>query len=275
MTSISSKLFTNEDKYHIHKFFGMYVLINFCHHYLKYFYNKENIYFNLFNLLPHFLLHISSFNFKVLPQRFLSPKFIMFIWEELRLHSMIFSYRALFILLFPQYRIPIIFLTMIAADAVTLLVGNENISTVRGDHGKESSSTIKKIYSSFFSTSQIGATIICGGFFQQSYSPMLVFATLPPIQTSAFGMTLLRKNIINKTTWQIIYSLELLFVYLIWYIETNNIIIIPLSILCYIARKSNISKYQIFIILTLINTLYNHIFNLYKNTLSYEYTEYE
>ena len=268
-----NKLVTHEDKYHIHKTTGIIVLINFIHQYISFFYTKENN-FSPIILLPHFFLHISSFIFNVLPKRILSSKMGMFIWEELRLHSMIFAYRALFILLYPQYRIHIVFLTMLLADITTIMVGNENVSTVRGDHGRESSSYIKKLFGSFFSTSQLGATIICGGFFQRTYSPMLIFSTLPPIQTSAFGMTLLRKNIINKTTWQIIYSLELLYVYYIWYLETDNLLIIPLSIVSYIARKNNMSKYHLFTLLTALHSVYEYVLNSHEIASSYDTVEY-
>jgi len=116
---------------------------------------------------------------------------------------------------------------------------------------KEKKSIIKQLYSGFFSTSQLGATIICGGFFQKKVNPILVFSTLPAIQTSAFGMTLLRKNIINKEIWQIIYSLELLLVYFIWYLEYNNLYIIFFSIIAYIYRKLNINKYSLWMIATI------------------------
>ena len=69
----------------------------------------------------------------------------------------------------------------------------------------------------------MGATLICGGFFQDIPSSYLMFVTLPAIQTSAFGMTLLRKNIISKETWQIVYSLELTLVYLIWLLEYKKL----------------------------------------------------
>jgi hypothetical protein len=156
---------------------------------------------------------------------------------------MAFGWRSCFVILFPKYSFLIVLLTMLTADIVTDYYGNPNVSTVRGNHDMEKKSIMKQIYSSFFSTSQLGATIICAGFFQDKISPYLVFATLPPIQTSAFGMTLLRKNIVNKSIWQIVYSIELLLVYVIWYLEYKNLYIIAYSIIAYICRKFNIDKY--------------------------------
>lgn len=250
------KLITHEDPFHIHKTMGIYCLFHFVYQFFYYFtFHTMNL--NTLNMLPHILLHITSFVFKVLDKRPVTgdnkivKKMAMFIWEELRLHSFLFGCRSSLIILFPNYSVTIVFLTMLLADITTYFYGNPNVSTVRGNKNLEKKSIIKQLYSGFFSTSQLGATIICGGFFQKKVNPILVFSTLPPIQTSAFGMTLLRKNIINKEIWQIIYSLELLLVYFIWYLEYNNLYIIFFSIIAYIYRKLNINKYSLWMIATI------------------------
>ena len=192
----------------------------------------------------------------------------MFIWEELRAHSMIFAYRSLFIILSPSYRVLFTLITMIFADLITDNFGDRTFSTVRGDHNRISSSIYKHISSNFFSMSQMGATIICGGFFQNKWSPILIFSTLPPIQTSAFGMTLIRKGIINKLVWQYVYAFELLFVYFIWYIEMQNLYIIPLSAIFLLMRKMNISKYYILFVFFTIDTSINIINDLINNIIN-------
>ena len=93
----------------------------------------------------------------------------------------------------------------------------------------------------------MGATLICSGCFQTSPNDILTFSTLPPIQTSAFGLTLLRKNIISKKIWQIIYGIELLLVYILWFNVYKNIYIIPLSLLPYFLRRLGFSKYLIWL----------------------------
>lgn len=259
-----NKLITHEDPYHLHKTFGVYVLAHFLFQYTYYFING-NMILNEINMLPHVGLHLSSFIFSVLKKRQMGTMG-MFIWEELRLHSMIFASRACFSILYPSMRIPFVFITMGLADLTTYYCGDKNISTVRGDHTRESNRIVNKLYSIFFSTSQLGATIICGGFFQQNYSTALVFSTLPAIQTSAFGLTLIRKNIINKTIWQIVYGVELLLVYVLWYNETNNLFIIPLSFSCYLARKMNISKYYLFYCIVVIDYFWRYE-GLYESIL--------
>ena len=269
-----NKLFTNEDKNNNHKILGLYVLINYLFQNIYYFVYGNTL-LNIWSLLPHFLLHISSFQFNVLKERVNNRVMAMFIWEELRAHSMIFSFRALFTILFPEFRIPIMFSTMILADIITSQVGNSSFSTVRGNHNRTTLSLYKRLASSFFSMSQMGATIICGGFFQNKWSPMLVFSTLPPIQTSAFGMTLIRKGIIDKSVWQYVYTIELLYVYLIWYLETNNLYIIPLSAICFTLRTMNISKYQIFATLFIINNICNSLFDIVDHSSSIDSFEYQ
>ena len=148
---------------------------------------------------------------------------------------------------------------MLCADITTHFHGNDGVSTVRGTHDRISSNIIKKLSGMFFSTSQLGATIICSGFFQNTYSPILVFSTLPPIQTSAFRMTLIRKNIINKSIWQIVYGAELALVYVLWFKETGNIIVLPISLFCYGMRKLNVNKYFLFLLLGLMDNLWRQI----------------
>lgn len=238
------KLITHEDPYFIHKAPGIYCLCNFLYQQLYYVFNKS-MNLSTIILLPHFFLHISSFMFNVLPFRTFNNRSNMFIWNELRIHSMIFSYRSCLILIYPYLAKQIVFLTLISADITTSFYGSKNVSTVRGNHKKMSNSQSKQLLSLYYSVSQIGATLICSGCFQYNINSSLVFSTLPAIQTSAFGLTLLRKNIINKETWGIVYSLELFIVYLIWYSEYGNVDIFFMSLFIYLLRTFHISKYII------------------------------
>ncbi len=138
-----SELITHEDSFHVHKTFGLYVIIHYIYQFTCYFkYGYVNLHF--LNILPHMLLHMTSFIFNVLQKRIMSKQMAMFIWEELRLHSMIFAYRACFCILFPQLRVPFIFFTMLCADITTHFHGNDGVSTVRGTHDRISSNIINK-----------------------------------------------------------------------------------------------------------------------------------
>ena len=250
------KLFTHEDKFNFHKICGLLVILNYFLQIYLYI-GTNTIWLPFYVLLPHILLHVTSLNFKVLSQRPVGKKSSMFIWNELRMHSMIFAYRAIFAIIFPEYSRIIVFVTMIAADIVSKVYGNSELSTVRGDHSRyEKTSLKKKLLSAFFSSSQLGATLICSGCFQPSVSPILAFLTLPAIQTSAFGMTLLRKNIIEKNTWTFIYSLELILVYLGWIIVYDYWILLYCFLL-YIFRIKIRNKYLLWLIVCALD---HHLF---------------
>ncbi len=260
--SLYEKLVTHEDPFHIHKTMGIYCLSNFLFQLSYYFLYREMI-LSTFVMIPHILLHVTSFAFRVLQKRPVTQdnkiisKMSMFIWEELRIHSFLFGLRSAFIIIFPSLSIPIVFGTLIFADLASKIYGIPNITTVRGNNEVEKKSIIKKLYSMFFSTSQMGATIICAGFFQKNISPILVFCTLPAIQTSAFGMTLLRKNIITKDVWQFVYSIELILVYIVWYFEYKNLDVLGYSLIAYLLRSKNLNKYVLWLTFLLVN---NYLF---------------
>jgi hypothetical protein len=248
---IVKKLVTHEDPYYIHKGLGILCLTNYFAQYYFYFVHNT-FYLTIYTISPHILLHLSSFIFSVLKKRPVESRLNMFIWEELRIHSLLFAWRSCFSILFSDWSPVICFLTMITADVVTHYHGNLNVSTVRGQHSKVGSRTIvKEISGAFFSMSQFGATYIC---FTSSH-PIIIFSTLPPIQTSAFGMTLIRKNLINKTAWSIVYSGQLLMTYYFWYREYNNINIFFISAVLYLVRRFGTSKYLIWFGLALVNYL--------------------
>jgi hypothetical protein len=248
-----NKLITHEDPIHFHKLFGAISLLNYGLQYYLYFTNKRPI-FNIYTILPHMILHLSSFIFKVLSKRPVENKMSMFIWEELRIHSLIFAWRACFVILFMKYAKIITFVSMILADLVSYKYGTNGISTVRGQHDKVGKrNLIKELLGAFFSISQFGGTIITSGVIQTFPSKILVFSTLPPIQTSSFGMTLIRKNIINYKIWTIIYSIELLITYCIWYMEYKNLNIFFLSLFLYFLRRIGISKYIIWLFVFLLD----------------------
>lgn len=237
---VVKKLFTHEDPYFIHKGLGFLCLLNYVAQFYMYF-AHGTYYLNAYTIAPHILLHCSSFIFKVLAKRPTESLLNMFIWEELRIHSLLFAWRACFAILFPSFGTIFCFLTMIAADVATKYYGNSEVSTVRGQHSKVGKRSIQKeVAGAFFSISQMGATYIC-----MDSSPILIFSTLPPIQTSAFGMTLIRKNLINKTVWSFVYSAELLMTYYIWYREYNDFNIFYVGASLYLFRRSGFSKYFI------------------------------
>jgi len=269
------KLFTHEDSkfFHIHKITGVSVLIHFAYRFYigisDSFVNKT-MYFNpnintLLSILLHASLHITSFQF-LLPQKRNFSYNIIF--PEMRLHSAIFAYRALLCMLINIYfnelqiiRGLIAFVTMIAADSVTVYYKNinndtKNGTTIRDNAYKEG---ILKKYSKqinlLYSVAQIYATL--NTIFANTEG---IFLTLLPIQIAPFLMTLEKKGLISQTEWHIFYTLSLLSnIYWSYY---YGIVTIPLqqyhifSVIVIIGRLYfNINKYILWLIPIIVNTL--------------------
>jgi len=124
MAGITDKLITHEDPIHIHKLMGLYCLANyFIQIGLYHYYGTP--YLNAYVMIPHMLLPMTSFIFKVLTYRPTQNKMNMFIWNELRLHATIFSFRSCLVIIFPEYAIPIIVTTLVAADIATHFYGTK------------------------------------------------------------------------------------------------------------------------------------------------------
>ena len=244
-----TKLVTHEDRYHLHKTMGLYVLLHFVYQVGRLFGSSGQpaTYLPWYALLPHAVLHASAFRFKVLSRRPAHVRSNMFIWEELRLHAGIFAGRALGVIMWPRYSGLIVMLTMAAADLATAIVGTEGTTTVRGHHSRPKTSWLKRSSAAFFSCSQLGGTLLCSGVLQPGGRPhpLLAFVTLPAIQTSAFGMTLLRKNLIAKHTWQVVYSAELVLAFAAWHVIYGTPHLILGSLVAYALRRLGVSKYAL------------------------------
>ena len=93
---ILSKLITHEDKFHIHKTMGLLTLTNFIFQTIHYFAYQKLYYINQY-IFIHIFLHMTSFIFRYcqnVPKA--GDKNENVYLGKLRLHSMIFAYRACF-----------------------------------------------------------------------------------------------------------------------------------------------------------------------------------
>ena len=250
------RLVTREDPWHAHKLCGALCLLNFGFQTWRHFSGRGAL-LNAWTLAPHLALHATTFIFHVLPRRQKESKAAMYIWEELRLHSMVFAYRGVAAILLPrQHGFAVSMAAMAAADLVSLRFGTPGVSTVRGLQLRVGARAVhKELAGLFFSTSQMGATLITTGLLRRGsaggaaehHLAMLVFATLPPIQTSAFGMTLIRKSLISQQVWTVVYSAELLFVYYLWFQCFGNLDVVPIALALYALRRAGVDKYLLWI----------------------------
>ena len=135
------KLITKEDGHfgHIHKFIGIAALAHYAYRsYLLITTGSMQFDAGIFTLsciLLHMVLSVSSFIFKIPNNRINSAPMI---YPEFRLHSIIFAYRSLIVMLLmwaskrwdtvlPLYsRGVVVMLTMVAADSVTKRCGSNN-----------------------------------------------------------------------------------------------------------------------------------------------------
>lgn len=222
------RLFTHEDAVfgHAHKLVGGLCLINFLFQFGRVFaygegYFPEVGWFTPFVIGLHGLLHLTSFQFKLSSRR---NKTYNIIWPEMRWHAMIFAFRSLvtmgamhFLPFWASYglRGPIVMLTMVCADFVTWYYKTrgmvaEHDSTMRGNpYPAGTPEWVIRYLNLFYSASQVLGTMNV----LTSTDISRVFWILFPIQTAPFGMTLVRKGILDQRGWHVFYTLALLMNY--------------------------------------------------------------
>mmetsp|Transcript_9480 Transcript_9480/g.9269 ORF Transcript_9480/g.9269 Transcript_9480/m.9269 type:complete len:327 (+) Transcript_9480:139-1119(+) len=215
------KLMTKEDGHfgHVHKIIGSVALAHYIYRaYLLV--TTGSMQFDssiatLYCIMLHALLSGSSFIFKIPNSRVRSAPMI---YPEFRLHSVIFAYRSLIIMVlmwiskryditFPLYlRGVVILLTMFAADTVTNSYKDQGTTMRAMPMPSHLSSYNKERLNLFYSMSQIiGTSVIMHAFHLDE-----VFAVVFPIQLGALLMTMVRKSIITTGAWHFYYTLSLL-----------------------------------------------------------------
>jgi len=230
-------LFTNHDKYHIHKTLGFLAVANFI---LRFYYAIvygtsfppfETKVFSCSSVLIHALLPIASLSIPLPEKRnFTSPM----IWKEFRLHSILFSCRHSILTIitllelwptqleiFKNYKLYALFSeSILKYIAIISCIKIASIITAKyGDTEKRTTNAmpypehvteyeIEKIKYEY-AKKQFGATIMA--VFSGELSASLNFAPLYAIQSAPFMMTLVRKGKCNSTHYHMVYSLTLIY----------------------------------------------------------------
>jgi len=263
---IINKIFTKEDKYFIHKTFGLISLVNFIYRYGYLLQTKENLGFSnnissYIVLLIHMFLSSSSLIFNVLTHRILSRGLI--IWEEYRLHAIVFTSRSIIASIYGinyDYIIKNIGFTngnillclimlshSLIVDMITNKYGTKGITTVRFTNDYNLPMKCGALIYSYYQFCATGSIL--------RFSPYLSdmgFNTLIAIQMSAFLMTLNRKSLIKWYTHSIIYSLCIMIsVYYMYKIYSYSLFI-EVFILFLFRIKFNTNKYLLWIIYSLL-----------------------
>jgi hypothetical protein len=233
-------LFTNHDKYHLHKTLG---LLAFCNFILRFYYaiiygtsfpTFESKVFSCSCVLIHALLPIASLSIRLPEKRnFSSPM----IWKEFQLHSILFSCRhVLFTIitlleLWPtqipayssgtRYRARALLCECIIKYLVIIgfIKGAAVITEKYGDKEKRTTNAMpyplylteyeKTRIKYEYAKKQFGATILA--VFSGELASSLNFAPLYAIQSAPFMMTLVRKGKCEMLDYHRVYSATLLY----------------------------------------------------------------
>ena len=242
-------LFTNHDRFHLHKMLGFGCLFNFfLRIYWLVAFGSMYIYADsqtsLLIPVAHLTLSLSSFIFHV-PLTRLNSKII--IWKELQLHNMIFTSRSATIMLYSLLcsrmaasattaasapPVPFLYQTgkyalvvshHLLADYITAKYNRNEKTTTRDINWENISDDTKAIMKRYYAVCQIlaiNALILTENEPYGSGAVESAFLVMFPIQLSTFLMTLVRKSIISNISWHIFYGLSLLSPF---FIITNTI----------------------------------------------------
>ncbi len=212
------KLFTEEDKYFIHKTFGLLSLLSFAYRYLYVWPTTGTLGFDGHlldhaTLLLHFLLSSSSLIFHVLERRITQNPLI--IYEEYRLHAIAFTMRTVLVSLIGMHQrsvspttarwalVAAMLFSHVVVDLITYKYGTKGVTAVRNTQEKTLRKT--KLFFSYYQFCMTGASLLLSDRLAD-----VGFNAIIAIQSSAFLMTLKRKNLIRWPAYTFWYSGALL-----------------------------------------------------------------
>ena len=263
LSRVRSRLFTHEDNTNVHKILGLLALWHFIYRYYLVFSEEGNLGFNnskfdWVTMALHMALSSSSLIFKVLRKRRKDQP--MMIYEEYRLHAVVFTLRCIMVFAFAMWRpfeqygetveaAALYFTVMfnhVLADLVTKKFGTPGNTAVRvrtdnkGDRPWHI--TFGMRFYSFYQFMALGSHLVL--------TPRLGdlgFNALIAIQSSAFLMTLFRKNLIKWYTHALWYGICLfLSTFQILYLAPSAPLFIARTLVAFLLRiKLRWNKYVI------------------------------
>jgi len=248
-------LFTTEDNYQIHKILGFLSVCSFVYRYFWLYPTTGSLgfgghWFDHATIALHFLLSTSSIIFHVIARRIITRP--MIIWEEYRLHAIVFSTRCLSVYLYALLRGPqdtftdrlllpaIVLAHHLVADYITSIYGPTDGSTtvrIKDAHGTEVT-TVLRLYS-FYQFSALGSHLVPNANLAE-----LGFNTFIAIQSSAFLMTLYRKGFISYLAHGIWYtSCVLVSLFHIFRDCGSPLFFIKMALVFVLRTKFSVNKY--------------------------------
>ena len=235
------KLVTRHDRYHMHKILGISCLASFIYHYGIRWPGTGELGASWPILLMHLALSCTGLQFSV-PAKRLS-KWPTMIWEEYRLHAVVFSFRALVVAaLDGPSRVLGIAVVHLLADGVTRQWGEPGNTTLRGDHDRDPSTRLWLITRSYAVYQYLALASHLVG----ENSMDLAYNAFIAVQSSAFCMTLHRKGLItwkgHAATYIVCITVSAAFIVqsLAWW-QTG------LALACGYARMQGVDKYPLWL----------------------------
>ena len=186
ISKVRHKLFTKEDPIGVHKYLGLFCLINFFGRFWQMLFadpaaglgTRGHPWFSLACLLPHAMLSLSSLIFHTVPKERVVGK--PMIWKEFRVHNIIFGVRAVLTAVAASLAIraghtPLarqlavslscacVLLASIGADVATNKLRSNNLesTTATMPYWEGCSMQTQKRFKSFYAYSQFMATLAC------------------------------------------------------------------------------------------------------------------
>ena len=251
-----AKLFTAHDKFHVHAILGSLCLFSFVYMYADMvWHGAVPAFVPLPLMLIHTALPLSSLVFTVPLRRIRRNPTL--IYEEYRLHAIVFTMRSLCIHIANMVdatcipRLGVVLAASFAADTMSKLYGESGNTTVRGD-GKYKSGVVRTIVP-IYSCYQIFAS---ASHIYDEHPTFSGYNTLSAIQVSAFGMTLVRKGVFKWKHHAVVYTFCLaLSVWGMWLqlAPPHRLMFPVLSVVAALARVGlGLNKYAMWCAFTLI-----------------------
>jgi hypothetical protein len=271
---VRHKLFTKEDPWGVHKYLGIFCLVNFLGRFTQMYFedpaaglgSRGHPYFSMACLMPHALLSLSSLIFHTVPRERVVGK--PMIWQEYRIHNIVFGLRSILsswcaALAIRAHHTPLarslailsssacVLLANYAADQATwkLRVVDVESTTATMPYWEGCSVQTQQRFKSFYAYSQFMATLTC----LACGNPAWPLAILFPIQLASLLMTLVRKGLLSTKGLHLTYTASLILPYLVafrsmWYTKTYEFpLMLAVGYVLYQLRRHGVSKYALWI----------------------------
>jgi cytochrome b5 len=233
---LRKKLFTREDPIGVHKYLGVFCLLNFIGRFYQMYFGDPaaglgtagHPYFSFMCLFPHALLSLSSLIFHTVPRSRVVGK--PMIWQEYRVHNIIFGMRSVLTAMAaglaikfgntPTVRfVAIVFssacvlLSQYGADQATERLREVEVesTTATMPYWEGCSIETQRRFKSFYAYSQFMATLAC----LAVGNPAWPLSVLLAIQMASLLMTLVRKGLLSAKGYHIGYTISLILPYFV------------------------------------------------------------